>query len=195
MLTAGCGESGSSSNGDDQAKSTQKALLPQRLDQPKARESDEPKAPPAAAPFSEQLAHELRERTLDMAGADGTTTARCPGDVTARKGVNVTCATSYEGHHINWRVTIGDEAAWMQAVEFEATPSKGILTREAVSRLLFGNYKGSIDYALCNNIPEVSLVPLDQRTRYQCEVVLKGEKPTGLAALPIRVTENGPRAF
>ncbi|MFD4998309.1 hypothetical protein [Streptomyces buecherae] len=194
MVAVGCSESSSSGDSSDAAKKPQKTVLPQRLDQPHATDPQELTDPPETAPFPQQLAHELRKRTLKMAYVDGKTTAHCPAS-TGKKGAKVTCTTTYEGHEIEWHVTIGDEVAWMGTVEYEATPSKGILTRDGVSKLLFGNHRDSIDYALCNNIPKVALVPLDEKTSYECEVVLKGEEPTGLATLPVRATEAGPRAF
>ncbi|MFT2019339.1 hypothetical protein ACMA1D_26355 [Streptomyces sp. 796.1] len=192
--TTGCG--GSDDGGKDKKaeKSEQaKPALKQRLDQPRGKDPQELPAPPDTAPFSDQLTHELRKRTLDMAGVDGKTTGQCPKGIESKKGTTVTCSTTFAGQRIDWQVTIGDKAL-MSLVEYQATPTKGILTREGVAKLLFGNYKGSIEYALCNDIPEVVLVPLNAQTSYACETVFKGKEPTG-ASTPIRATDSGPRAF
>ncbi|MEV6961561.1 hypothetical protein AB0M97_20635 [Streptomyces sp. NPDC051207] len=79
--------------------------------------------------------------------------------------------------------------------EYEAKPSAGIITRAGVAKLLFGNFKGYIDHALCNDIPKATLAPLDTTSTYECEVVDKGRKPTGIATSTVRATKNGPRAY
>ncbi|WP_232107999.1 hypothetical protein [Streptomyces gossypiisoli] len=156
----------------------------------------EPDAPADDAPFSQQLEHELSVRTLKMAQAEGKTTAQCPSDIESQTGKRATCTTTYDGLKISWDVTIGEKAAWSENyVEYEATPSTGIITEAGVAKLLFGNYKGYIDYAMCNDIPKATLAPLTEASKYECEVVDKGEEPTGLASSTVRATEAGPRAY
>jgi hypothetical protein len=150
-------------------------------------------SPSDDATLSENLAYELRRKTLDMAKAAGEVTARCPKKVASKNGTRVTCTTTYEGLEVVWDVNIGEKSALSDnLVEYEAVPRKGILTRDGVARLLYGNYRDSIDYALCNDIPQAVLVPLNAKTTYTCEVVFKGKQPTGYAEA-VRVTEAGPR--
>ncbi|MFE4961098.1 hypothetical protein ACFRCW_46215 [Streptomyces sp. NPDC056653] len=68
----------------------------------------------------------------------------------------------------------------------------GGLTSDGVARLLYGNYRESIDHARCNDIPKAALVPRHAKTQYSCEVVFKGKTPGGLAQ-PVRVTDAEPR--
>lgn len=199
LLAAGCGTtdsgSGPASDRADGKATPTRSVLPQRLDQPDMDPDLEPEAPADDAPFSKHLEHELVVRTLDMAQAEGATTAKCPGTIESAKGKKVTCTTTYEDLKIDWTVTIGAEAAWSDNyVEYEAKPSTGILTKAGVAKLLFGNYKGYIDYALCNDIPKATLAPLNTESTYECEVVDKGKKPQGVTS-PVRATEDGPRVY
>ncbi|MFI9722533.1 hypothetical protein ACIHFE_23220 [Streptomyces sp. NPDC052396] len=195
LLVTGCGSDKSS--GGEATPEPAATVLPQRLEKPPAMpDGDKPQPSPAAdAPFSENLAYELRRKTLDMAKAPGKITANCPADVSSKSGTVVTCKTTYEGLEVEWSVRMGDKAAFSNNyVNFTATPHQGILTRDGVARLLYGNYRDSIDYALCNNIPKAALAPLDVKSKYSCEVVMKGKKPTGFAD-PVRATDAGPRAY
>ncbi len=196
LLATGCGSDSGGSEGSATPK-PDGPVLPQRLEKPPAM-PDEDKAQPspaADASFSENLAYELRRKTLDMAKAPGKITANCPADVSSKSGTVVTCKTTYEGLEVEWSVRIGDKAAFSNNyVDFTATPKQGILTRDGVARLLYGNYRDSIDYALCNNIPKAVLVPLDVKSKYACEVVMKGKQPTGYSE-PVRATDAGPRSF
>ncbi|MGA5136732.1 hypothetical protein [Streptomyces azureus] len=196
LLASGCGGAASSSDGVDSKATPTGTILPQRLDQPDTSPDLEADAPADDAPFSKQLEHELSVRTLKMAQGEGKATAQCPSDIESNKGRTAACTTTYDGLKIRWDVTIGDTAAWSESyVEYKATPSTGIITKAGVAKLLFGNYKGYIDYALCNNIPKATLVPLNVETKYKCEVVDKGKKPTGFATSTVRATEAGPRAY
>ncbi|MFB6850862.1 hypothetical protein ACFCXS_39325 [Streptomyces sp. NPDC056373] len=196
LLTSGCGGAASSSDDADSKATPTRTVLPQRLDQPDMNGDLEPDAPADDAPFSKQLEHELSVRTLKMAQSEGKTTAQCPSGIESNKGRTVACTTTYDGLTIRWDVTIGEKAAWSESyVEYEATPSTGVITKAGVAKLLFGNYKGYIDYALCNNIPKATLVPLNVETKYKCEVVDKGKNPTGFATSTVRATEAGPRAY
>ncbi|MFE9953304.1 hypothetical protein ACFYRJ_38550 [Streptomyces sp. NPDC005531] len=72
--------------------------------------------------------------------------------------------------------------------------NKGILTSNGVARMLYGNYRDSIDHARCNDIPEAVLIPLNVKTKHSCEVVLNGKTPGGLDE-PVHVTDAGPRVY
>ena len=197
VLAAGCGDddSGARAEGAGGAAASP-AVLPQKLTQPNMKSVPEPDASPAEdASFAENLAYELRSKTLKMAQAPGDTTASCPKKISSTSGTTVTCTTTYEDLTITWKVTLGDKAAWSDNyVTFEAAPDQGLITQEGVAKLLYGNYRDSIDYALCNNIPKAVLAPLDQPSKYSCEVVDKGTAPTGYST-PVRATEAGPRAY
>ncbi|MFC4517562.1 hypothetical protein [Streptomyces ehimensis] len=194
LLAAGCG-SEKSDNGANKAKPTPSGtVLPQRLEKPPAMPDDKLQPSPAAdAPFSENLAYELRRKTQTMAGAPGTITAECPAGVEAKSGTQTTCKTTYEGLEVQWDVNIGEKGAF-GLVKYTATPRQGILTRDGVARLLYGNYRDYIDYALCNDIPKAVLAPLNTPSKYVCAVVDKGKKPSGFAQ-PVRATDAGPRYY
>ncbi|AWT43874.1 hypothetical protein HXP45_07875 [Streptomyces actuosus] len=196
LVSAGCSSSGGDRDaGGKGAASPAASVLPQKLAKPgggaPVLEADA--SPAAGAAFSEQLEYELRGRTLKMAGAPGATTATCPDGLESSKGTTTTCSVTYDGLKVEWTVRIGDNAAWSdQYVQYEATPNSGILTRDGVARLLYGNYS-TMDYALCNDIPAAALVPLNTESKYRCEIVFPGKQPTGYAS-PVRATEAGPRA-
>ncbi|MFE2291238.1 hypothetical protein [Streptomyces sp. NPDC059452] len=69
---------------------------------------------------------------------------------------------------------------------------QGLLTREGLARLMFGN-NSDLDYALSNDIPEAVPVPFGE-AKYQCETASKGEEPFGFN-LPVQVTDSGPRIY
>ncbi|MFI7617850.1 hypothetical protein ACIBP6_42185 [Nonomuraea terrae] len=192
LLTTGCAGGGDGSDSATAEPAPAATVLPQKLAEPPAMPEEEP-SPADDATFSENLAYELRRKTLDMAKAAGKVTATCPKNVAAKSGTRMSCTTTYEGLEVVWDVTIGRKSAISDnLVEYEAAPRKGILTRDGVARLLYGNYRDSIDYALCNGIPKAVLVPLNAKTTYVCEVVFKGKEPTGYAEA-VRATEAGPR--
>ncbi|MET8406357.1 hypothetical protein [Streptomyces sp900116325] len=188
VLAAGCGSSGS---GTARAKpATTVTLLPQRVAKPAPTELEPSSSPPADAPLSENLAFELRTRTLDMAGAMGTTSARCP-ELGSKTGTSVTCTVTYEGLRVVWDVTIGKKAAWSDNyVQYRAKPRQGLLTRDGVASLLYGNFRP--DEVRCNNIPTAVLVPLDVPSTYACQTISKGEP--GLVE-KVRATDAGPRSY
>ncbi|MEV5281421.1 hypothetical protein [Streptomyces sp. NPDC051994] len=196
LLATGCAGGSSGSHASSTKPRPSATVLPQKLADPGAQPDAEPQPSPAAdAPFTESLAYELRRRTLKMAGAPGTTTAECPKGLESKSGTKATCTTTYEGLKVEWDVSIGDKSAISNTlVEYTATPRQGILTRDGVARLLYGNYRGSIDHPQCNNIPAATLVPLNTPSQYACEVVFKGEAPGGHADA-VRATPDGPRAF
>ncbi|MEV5379307.1 hypothetical protein B7P34_08560 [Streptosporangium nondiastaticum] len=196
LAAAGCG---GGKSGADRAGAEPKpagTVLPQRLDEPPALPDEKTEPSPAAdASFSENLEYELRRKTRDMARAEGSITAECPEDLASKSGTTTTCKTTFEGLQVEWDVRIGDKPAWSRSmVTFTAAPRQGILTRDGVARLLYGNFRGSIDYALCNDIPKAVLAPLNSQSKYRCDVVRKGEKPSGFPQ-PVRATDSGPRYY
>ncbi|WP_329166084.1 hypothetical protein OHB49_41110 [Streptomyces sp. NBC_01717] len=195
LLATGCAR-GSANSGRDAKPAPDPTVLQQKLTKPNTEPETEPHPSPADnAPFDENLAYELRLRTLKMAQATGKTTAECPKGLESKSGTRATCTTTYDGLKVVWNVTIGRKSGWSDnVVEFNAVPDKGILTSDGVARLLYGNYRDSIDHARCNDIPKAVLVPLNVKTKYSCEVVFKGRTPGGLAE-PVRVTDAGPRVY
>ncbi|MBC2869858.1 hypothetical protein H1R13_34365 [Streptomyces mexicanus] len=197
LLATGCGGGKSdSSDADAKVSAPAKVTMTQRLTDPGSSPDPEPSPSPAdSAPFNEQVAYELQKRTLKMAHAPGKTTGECPKGLSSKEGTKATCTTTYEGLKVQWKVTVGDKAAWSFSgdyVTFDATPSTGIITRDGVARLLFGNF--SPEYVLCNNIPKATLAPLNVASKYSCEPVYKGDKPHGYGT-PVRATEDGPRSY
>lgn len=194
LSATACGSTDESSDDTGSGPAPVRTPLPQRLDQPDMNPDLEPPPPAEGASSSDHLEHELAVRTLRMAQAEGRTTAECPA-VEPSKGKKTTCTTTYRGLRIDWAVTFGGDAAWSSDyVEYEAKPSTGIITRDGVAKLLFGNSKGYIDHALCNDIPKATLAPLNTKSTYECEVVSKGEKPQGVTST-VRATDFGPRVY
>lgn len=193
LLVTACGSTDAGSAGAD-SKPAPAKVLPQRLEQPDMDPDLEPAAPADGAAASELLEHELVLSTLRMAQAEGRTTAKCPA-VKPAEGRKTACTTTYEGLKIDWTVTFGGDAAWSSDyVAYDAKPSTGIITRAGVAKLLFGNFKGSIGHALCNDIPKATSAPLDAKSTYKCEVVNKGERPQGVTSA-VHATEAGPRVY
>ncbi|WP_058042942.1 hypothetical protein [Streptomyces roseifaciens] len=194
LAAAACGSEKSSGNSDSAKPKPSVTMLPQRLEKPPTLPEEKLQPSPAAdAPFSENLQYELRRKTLEMAGAPGKITAECPADISSNSGTKATCKTTYEGLEVEWNVTIGEKSLF-NTVKYKAIPRQGILTRDGVARLLYGNYRDYIDYALCNDIPKAVLAPLGTQSKYVCEVVDKGEKPSGYGQ-PVRATDSGPRYY
>lgn len=191
LLAVGCSGGGDSDSASDKP-APQTTMLPQKVAKPADTPDENPSPSPAAdAPFNEQLAYELRSRTLKMADAPGKTTGDCPAHLESTQGTKVTCTTTYEGLKVTWDVTVGDKADWSDDyVKYEATPHQGILTRDGVASLLYGNF--SPDSVRCNNIPEAVLVPLNVKTKYQCQTVTG--KEVGLPEA-VRATDSGPRSY
>lgn len=197
LLATGCAGGSNGSHASTAKPRPSATVLPQKLANPGAQPDAAPQPSPAAdAPFADSLAYELRRRTLTMAKAPGTTTAECPKNLEPKSGTKTTCTTTYENLKVEWDVTIGEKSVISNSmVEYTATPRQGILTRDGVARLLYGNFRDSIDYAQCNNIPAATLAPLNTPSQYACEVVSKGQAPLGIAATKVRATPDGPRAF
>ncbi|MGW7091138.1 hypothetical protein [Streptomyces sp. NPDC054874] len=190
LLATGCGGEG----GQDDAKPRLAGdLLPQKVTEPAGGRDLEPSASPAAdASFAENVAYELEGKTLGMAGSPGETVGTCPDDLGSKPGTTATCTVAYEGLEVEWNVTIGEKGWSDNVVEYEASPRQGVLTRDGLARLMFGN-NSQLDYALCNDIPKAVLVPLGETT-YKCEEVFKGKEPFGFNQ-PVRVTDSGPRIY
>ncbi len=190
LLATGCGSEGGQ---DDTKPKLAGPLLPQKVTEPKSVPDLEPSASPSAdATFAENVAYELEGKTIDMAGFGGETVGRCPDDLGSKAGTTAVCTVAYEGIKVEWDVTIGEKGWSDNIVEYQASPRQGILARDGLARLMFGN-NSDLDYALCNDIPKAVLVPLGETT-YKCEEVFKGKEPFGYTQ-PVRVTDAGPRIY
>ncbi|MEV7955248.1 hypothetical protein [Streptomyces sp. NPDC088141] len=196
LLASGCTGGDSSARSAPAAPKPTSTVLPQILSKPNMDPIPEPLPSPATdATFSENLAYELRRKTVRMANAEGKTDGRCPKGLKPDQGTRATCTINYEGLNVVWDETIGDKSGFSDnVIEFDAVPRTGVLTRDGVARLLYGNYRDGIDHARCTDIPKASLVPLNAKTKYACEVVFKGEEPGGMTE-PVRVTDSGPRVY
>ncbi|WP_138898755.1 hypothetical protein [Streptomyces chryseus] len=190
LLATGCGGSESKSAKPEPSISQ----LPNKLDRPAPKPEGELQPSPAAgAPFAANLEYELRQKTLTLANATGEVTAKCPTDVGSKKGTTVVCTSTYKGAEVEWDVAIGDKPGWSENyVEFTATPRKGIISKEGVQRIIFGNGGDSLDHIRCTDIPEAVAVPMGP-TWYMCQQVMKD----GQVYYPqsMRATEDGPRAY
>ncbi|MFJ9855863.1 hypothetical protein [Streptomyces sp. NPDC101150] len=190
LLATGCGGSGSKSARPEPSISR----LPNKLDRPGPRPEGELQPSPAAdAPFAAHLEYELRKKTLTLANATGEVTAKCPKNVGSKKGTSVVCTSNYKGAEVEWDVAIGEKSAWSDNyVTYTATPREGIITKEGVQRIIFGNGGDSVDHIRCNDIPEAVAVPMGP-TQYTCQEVMKDGKL--YYPQPMRATEDGPRAY
>lgn len=78
-----------------------------------------------------------------------------------RGGTTVVCTSNYKGAEVEWDVAIGDKSAWSDnVVTFTANPRKGIIAKEGVQRIIFGNGGDSVDHIRRDDIPEAVAVPL-----------------------------------
>ncbi|KOU62707.1 hypothetical protein [Streptomyces sp. IGB124] len=185
LLATGCSGGG----GSDGKEKPIGPLLPQKLTKPEMG-SLEPTASPAAdATFAENVVYALQRKTLTMAGAPGAVTGECPKDMESKAGTTVTCTIIYEGVQVAWNVTIGEKGWSQNVVEYTAFPRQGLVARDGVARLMFGN-DSTLDYALCNNIPKAVLVPFG-KTDYKCEKVSQGKEPIGYNQT-VHITDTGP---
>lgn len=190
LLATGCGGTATKTAKPEPSVSR----LPNRLDRPAPRPEGELQPSPAAdAPFAANLEYELRKKTLALANATGEVTAKCPEDVASKKGTTVVCTSRYKGAEVEWDVAIGESPAWSKNyVTFTATARKGIMSKEGVQRIIFGNGGDSVDHILCNDIPEAVTVPMGPTT-YTCQQVMKDGQV--YYPQPMRATEDGPRAY
>ncbi|MGW7067123.1 hypothetical protein [Streptomyces sp. NPDC054872] len=137
--------------------------MPQRL-------SDTVPEPDPDAPFIEHVKHELRTRTVTMAGAPGKTSARCDKDsVRPVTGARVTCTVTYEGIEVTWPVKFAGKPGFGGMGDgYEAQPSTGLLTREGALTYFWGNNSDTGTDLRCDTLPRVTKVPLGRKSKFQC---------------------------
>ncbi|GGV50307.1 hypothetical protein GCM10010245_79150 [Streptomyces spectabilis] len=147
----------------------------------------------------EHVKHELRTRTVKMAGAPGKTSARCDkDDVKPAKGAAITCTVTYEGIDVTWPVTFtGKPGFGGMGDGYEAQPSTGILTREGVTRYFWGNNHDAGKDLRCDTMPRVKKVLLDRKSGYRCTYFTPNASTDGRdmwITQDVYITTNGPRA-
>lgn len=171
LLLTGCGTGAD----DDYAQESAFPELPQKIVKPvPAPTGGLQPSPPADAAFHESVAFGLREKTLDMANTVGTTTARCPADLTLKDGVEAVCVSTYEGLKIEWDVLVGKwKDGYGNDVRWSAEPRMGILTRDGAANAVYNYYLP--DLVRCSNIPKAVLVPTSVKTDYTCQTVKDGK--------------------
>ncbi|MFD3945537.1 hypothetical protein [Streptomyces sp. NPDC058579] len=185
LLLAGCGIG----SDDESARKPTFPELPQKVVKPVPQPTGvlHPSPPPGAA-FHEIVAFGLREKVLDMAGTDGTTTARCPASLKLKDGAQAVCVSTWEGLRIEWDILVYKKADAPNDLKWGAEPRMAILTRDGAANAVYGYYLP--DLVRCNNIPPAVLVPIEQEMKeYTCQTVTDGRagKP-----MPARVTLGGP---
>ncbi|MBU7598201.1 hypothetical protein JGS22_011385 [Streptomyces sp. P38-E01] len=212
VLAVGCGGSGSGDGtepggntasgsggvdeGDDsQTDGGESEELPVKIDAPvEELLEDRPKInpePPRDASETERVVHDLREKTLAMAGVEGRTAGSCAGgDVTMKAGATTTCTVTYEGLKVPWEVTISDRYEPGSFVfTYQAKPQMGLLTAKGVGGEFFKqqNRRG-VDRVQCSEIPDAELVELNIQTEHRCQYPLDedGEERWSVRAVEVQ---------
>ncbi|MER6346014.1 hypothetical protein ACWC10_37790 [Streptomyces sp. NPDC001595] len=185
LLLTGCG----SGTDEDSARPPAFPQLPQKIVKPVPQPTGlMDLSPPEGAAFHEQVAFGLRVKILDMASTAGTTTARCPADLTLKDGAEAVCVSTFEGLEVEWDVLVGRSTdSYGNARRWSAEPRMGILTRDGAANAVYGYYLP--DSVRCSDIPAAVLVPMHRKTEYTCQTVEGGKagKP-----MPLEVGLVGP---
>lgn len=137
--------------------------MPERL-------SDTVAGPDLEAPYIEHVKHELRTRTVKMAGAPGKTSAKCDKDsIRPQAGASITCTVTYEGIEVTWPVKFTGKPGFGNMGDgYEAQPSTGLLTREGALTFFWGNHHDTSSDLRCDAMPRVVKVPLGRKSKFQC---------------------------
>lgn len=169
--------------------------LPVKIDAPvKELLEDRPKIspePPRDASETEKVIHDLREKTLAMAGVEGKTAGSCAGGkVTMKASATTTCTVTYEGLKVPWEVTISDKYKPGGIIfMYQAKPLKGVLTAKGVGGEFYKQQKQrGIEEVQCSEIPDAELVELNTQTEHRCQYLLDegGEKSWSTRAIEVR---------
>lgn len=163
--------------------------LPQKIVKPVPQPKGSlPPLPLPGAAFHETVAFGLRHKVLDMAGTDGTTTARCPASLLKKDGAQAVCVSTWEGLKIEWDILVYTKPDASSHLQWVAEPRMAILTRDGAANAVYGYY--TPDLVRCNNIPEAVLVPIDRdMEEYACQTVTDGRAGKHM---PARVGLGGP---
>ncbi|MFE5896199.1 hypothetical protein ACFQ67_02100 [Streptomyces sp. NPDC056488] len=185
LLLTGCG------SGAEDASEPKPVFseLPQKIVKPVPEPTGglHPSPPPGAA-FHETVAFGLREKVLDMADTDGTTTARCPASLKAKEGARAVCVSTWEGLKIEWDILVHTLPDAPNDLKWGAEPRMAILTRDGAANAVYVSY--APDLVRCDNIPRAVLVPVEREMKeYACQTVTDGR--AGMP-MPVRVSLSGP---
>ncbi|MFB7369526.1 hypothetical protein ACFC0D_06765 [Streptomyces sp. NPDC056222] len=185
LLLTGCGTGAD----DDSAPKPAYPELPQKIVQPVPQPTGSlHPSPPNGAAFHETVAFGLRHKVRDMAGTDGTTTARCPASLKMKDGAQAVCVSTWEGLKIEWDILVYTKADAPNDLKWGAEPRMAILTRDGAANAVYGYYMP--DLVRCNNIPKAVLVPIEREMKeYTCQTVTDGRAGKHM---PARVTLGGP---
>ncbi|MFG2526278.1 hypothetical protein [Streptomyces sp. NPDC048527] len=202
LLLTSCSSATDEKNGDAAEPSVIGSPVGKPISSPTVtppREGEGVPEPEPDAPFIEHVKYELRTRTVDMAGAQGKTSARCDKDsVKPDKGAGVTCTVTYEGIDVTWPVKFtGKPGFGGMGDGYEAEPSTGILTREGVIKYFWGNNHDAGTDLRCDTMPRVKKVPLGGKSGFQCTYFAAKASTDGRdmwITQNVYSTTDGPRA-
>ncbi|MFP8963023.1 hypothetical protein ACLIYP_21050 [Streptomyces nanhaiensis] len=152
--------------------------------------------PERDADFTEKVIHELRERTVRMAGVMKSTSGSCEGgEITLKAKAATECTIAYADVEIPWTVTISDsykEGSFF--IQYNAEPGKGLLTGEGVRAKLWEDNHQYSDEMRCEELPEAEVVDLDADTGYKCQLVNEKSDGSGeyTVDMAVKVKRGGP---
>lgn len=203
--TGGLGHAGGSSSGTSAGNAGEEVqgedgevdteAFPVRIDAPvEELYEGSPTLKPRPAPHAsdtDRVVHDLRERTLAMAGVAGTTTGSCGrGGIELKAGATSTCTVTYESLEIPWDVTVSEEyQPGDSAVRYRAKPLKGVLTAKGVGGRFYEQQSGrGVEEVWCSEIPDAELVELNTPTDHRCQYLLDsgGEKRWSIRVVEVR---------
>ncbi|MGY1451816.1 hypothetical protein [Streptomyces sp. SS8] len=153
-------------------------------------------SPARDADFTEKVIHELRKRTVRMAGAMGSTSGSCEGgEITLKAKAATECTVAYADVEIPWTVTISDsykEGSFF--IRYDAEPGKGLLAGEGVRAKLWQDNNQYSEEMRCEELPEAEVVDLDADTGYKCQIVNKKSDGSGeyTVDMAVKVNPRGP---
>ncbi|MBB1255937.1 hypothetical protein [Streptomyces alkaliterrae] len=176
------GDAGSGAEGDE---------LPVKVEEEGDLLGASPKIEPSpgrTATVTEKVLHELRQRTLRMAGVDGKTSGECAGgELKMEAGATTKCTVDYEGVKVPWDVTISDNYKPGSFVfSYRATPQKAVLTAKSAYGNFYKLNNSTSDQLRCSEIPDAVLVDLGEDTEYRCQYLIKSQNRWSDRAVAVR---------
>ncbi|MCK2243200.1 MULTISPECIES: hypothetical protein [unclassified Crossiella] len=141
-------------------------------------ETEPPLAPSAS--LLDRMLGNIRLSTLRSAGAPGTITASCEGDVIRTEPGAVTrCTGTYNGVAVPWTIRANARSGGL--TEFVSLPERTLLTNKVIYQEFFQRNQPS-ENLRCQAIPEVVLVhkPIPGSTTeidtgFRCQVLYSGQ--------------------
>ncbi|MBB1245803.1 hypothetical protein GL263_19920 [Streptomyces durbertensis] len=176
------GDAGSDAEGDE---------LPVKVEEEGDLLGASPKIEPSpdrTATVTEKVLHELRQRTLRMAGVEGKTSGECAGgELTMEAGATTKCTVDYEGVKVPWDVTISDNYKPGSFVfSYQAKPLKAVLTAKSAYGNFYKLNNSTSDQLRCGEIPDAVLVELGEDTEYRCQYLIKSQNRWSDRAVAVR---------